>query len=514
MTRRLEVRLAGTAGEYMESALLVSWAVAPGERVAAGALLAVVETAKAASEVTAPEPGVVEALLVEAGREVPVGAALCRLLVEGAEVRDEPGPAPEAAAPTSAGPGPSPAAEAPAEPAPPPRRSAGEVAAGDFVPASPIARRLAREHGLDLATLPRSGADGRVMEKDVRAALAARRGPATAAEGLCGRAGLGPVPSAEGIDPQLRAVLDQAARQAAGLPPPSTWSIAELRAWMDRRFTAAWNRDLLPVARIEPLTIAGPGGPLPCRLYDPGTAAPAPALLWLHGGGWVMGGLDSHEGICRRLALASGCRVLALAYRLAPEHLFPAPLEDAVAVLRFLLEQGGALGLDPRRIAVGGDSAGANLALGALLALRDAGGPLPRAGVLVYGGYRRRLEGGSRARFADPYFLLPPDLLDRFWAEYLPPGHGDGTDPRAEPLLADPSGLPPLLVAAAGWDPLLDDSRLLAERLAAARVPHELVVWPGLAHGTLHMTRALDAAVVALERLGQKLRQLLGEDRS
>lgn len=122
-------------------------------------------------------------------------------------------------------------------------------------------------------------------------------------------------------------------------------------------------------------------------------------------------------------------------------------------------------------------------------------------------------RGGSRARFADPYFRLPPDLLARFWAEYLPPGQRDDIARPAEPLLADLSGMLPLVVAAAAWDPLLDDSRLLADRLAAAGVPHELVVWPGLAHGTRHTTRALDAAMEAFERVGQKLRQLPGEDR-
>lgn len=518
MSGLLEVRLAGAAGEYMESALLVSWEVAAGARVEAGAVLAVVETAKAASEVTAPVAGVVDALLVEPGREVTVGSVLCRLRPEGSEVpRAEGEGAAGGTAAHAASPQHLPAAAArPAEPAPAstegaapeagPRRAEAPSEDG-FVPASPIARRLAREHGLDLARLPRSGADGRVMEKDVLAALAAAASrPAVAGGGEA-------LPeAAAGIDPQLRAVLEQARRQAAGLPPPSTWSIAELRTWMDRRFGPAWNRDLLPVARIEPLAIAGPAGPLPCRLYDPGRVAPAPLLLWLHGGGWIMGGLDSHEGICRRLALTSGCRVLAVAYRLAPEHRFPAPVEDAAAALRFLLEHGAALGLDPARIAVGGDSAGANLALAALVRLRDAGGPLPKAGLLVYGGYRRHFAGASRTRFADPFFLLPPDLLDRFWAEYLPPGHRDGSDPLAEPLLADLSGLPPLVVAAAGFDPLLDESRVLAERLAAAGVRHELLIWPGLAHGTLHMTRALDAAVVALERLGQRLRRLLRED--
>lgn len=508
MSGLLEVRLAGAAGEYMESALLVSWEVAPGARVEAGAVLAVVETAKASSEVTAPSAGVVEALLVEPGREVTVGSVLCRLLVEAAERPSAPALNARTRPPASAGSAESGPASSIAAAPEAGNRGAMAPIERNFVPASPIARRLAREHGLDLARLSRSGADGRVMEKDVRAALAA------AAPGSARDANGEALPeAAAAIDPQLRAVLEQARRQAAGLPPPSTWSIAELRTWMDRRFTPAWNRDLLPVARIEPVAIVGPAGPRPCRLYDPGTAVPAPALLWLHGGGWIMGGLDSHEGICRRLALTSACRVLAVAYRLAPEHRFPAPLEDAAAALRFLLEHGAALGLDPARIAVGGDSAGANLALAALLRLRDAGGPLPRAGLLVYGGYRRHFAGASRARFADPFFLLPPDLLDRFWAEYLPPGHRDGSDPLAEPLLADLSGLPPLVVAAAGFDPLLDESRALAQKLAEARVWHELVVWPDLAHGTLHMTRALDSAVVALERLGQKLRRLFEEDR-
>lgn len=493
MPRVVEVRLGGAAGEYMESARLVAWEVQAGAEVAAGAVLALVETAKATSEVAAPAAGTVAELLVETGSEVPLGAPLCRLLVEGdvAETATEPAPLPPEP-PTGS------SARSPVEA---PNVALPGAPVDGFVPASPLARRLAREHGLDLALLRGSGADGRVVERDVRAALAAGSGSPTTAEG------------AEALDPQMRAVLDQAARQTADLPPLASWPVEKLRAWMDRRFTPAWSRDLLPLARVEPLAIRGPAGPIACRLYDPGLASPAPALLWLHGGGWIMGGLDSHDGICRRLALAGACRVVAAAYRLAPEYRFPAPLEDAVAVLRFLLEHGAALGLDPARIAVGGDSAGAALALGAMLALRDAGGPRPAMGLLVYGGYRRRLAGASSRRFADPYFLLPPDLVERFWADYLPEGLADGGAPLAEPLLAELDGLPPVVVAAAGCDPLLDQSRALADRLAAAGVRRELVVWPGLVHGCLHMSRAVDAVVVALERLGGRLRSLLAEDR-
>ncbi len=472
MARQIEVPLAIAAGEYMESATLVDWAVTVGAEVAVGDILATVETAKAASEIEAPEAGQVAELLVEAGQEVAIGAILCRLRVEG-----------EAMAPEIAQPKPEAervAREPPPAPRPPLATSNG------FVRATPLARRLARERGLDLAKAPLS-ARGWVKASDLEN-FTADRPP-----------------------PQLRLLLDELALARGAQQSLQEMGMEELRAWFDGPFTHAWNRDGPPMARVEAGRLQGPGGSLPFRHYDPGVPAPAPALLYAHGGGWVMGGLESHDALCRRLASVAGLRVIALDYRLAPEHRFPAARQDVAAALRFLLENGAALGLDPARIGAAGDSAGAQLVLSSLLALRDQGQALPGYAVLLYGAYAKPPQAppadGSMARFGTPYYILAREDIDWFWDSFLPPDYQAGSDPLAEPLLADHRGLPPIYLSVAGCDPLHDENVALAQRLRAAGVETELDVFPGLCHGALQKTIALDEAVVAMERIGRWIRQ-------
>ncbi len=472
MGRVVEVPLAIAAGEYMESATLVEWAVAEGAEVAAGDLLATVETAKAASEIEAPQAGRVTELLVAAGEEIAIGAGLCRLLVEGEALPAEaPKPAPK----------PSLKADEPRDP-----RSASPARNGGFVRATPLARRLARERGLDLGTIASSGRDW-VTAGDLE----------------------GAAPGAP--PPQLRRLLDMLAAASEGQDSLQALGIEQLRLWFDGPYTKAWNRDGPPLARVENGAIQGPGGRLPIRLYDPGVAAPAPGLLYVHGGGWVMGGLDSHDALCRRLASATAARVIALDYRLSPEHRFPDALEDVSAALDFLLGSGAALGLDPARIGVAGDSAGAQLILSSLLSRRDRGEPLPDHAVLIYGAYVKP-DGsvdpmGSMARFGTPYYVLSQEDMLWFWDNLLPPDYRPGSDPLAEPLLADHRGLPPIYLGVAAFDPLYDENIALARRLRAAGVETRLDVWPGLCHGALQKTIELDEAVVAIERIGRWIRQ-------
>jgi acetyl esterase len=210
----------------------------------------------------------------------------------------------------------------------------------------------------------------------------------------------------------------------------------------------------------------------------------------------VIGSLDSHDGVCRRLAQAGGLMVASIDYRLAPEHKFPAGLEDCLAAVRWIAAEGRAWGIDPTRLALGGDSAGGNLALATLLNLRDDGASPLRAGLLIYGAYlpyTAAAETASQAAFGDGSYVLSSADMRWFWVHYVS-GPADNENPLAVPILAELGGLPPLLVTAAEVDPLLDDSTQLVAKLAAAGAPHRYVLWPGVTHACIHMTRMLDVA--------------------
>jgi acetyl esterase len=290
------------------------------------------------------------------------------------------------------------------------------------------------------------------------------------------------------VHPQMQTILDRAA--AAPGPPLPTLAPETARKLDAEQFDAYWNAEPPSLAAVTDHVAAGSDSPIRMRLYDPGVRKPAPCLAYFHGGGWVLGGLNSHDRVCRELALASGGMVAAVEYRLAPEHKFPKPLEDCVHAARWIHAEGQSLGIDPRRLAVGGDSAGGNLALATLLALRDGGSPRLRAGLLVYGMFSADPRTPSQKEFGDGRYLLSTADTEWFWRCYL--NHEREREyPLAVPLRAELNGLPPLYLAAAELDPLLDDSVLLRERLAAAAQPHQWRLWSGLAHGAFQMSREL-----------------------
>lgn len=260
-------------------------------------------------------------------------------------------------------------------------------------------------------------------------------------------------------------------------------------------------------AWAEALELPGPGGRLAARLYRPsgGPAGALPVLLFLHGGGWVLGDLDSHDGLCRRLAALSGCAVLALDYRLAPESPFPAAIEDALAAFAWLREAAGGLGLDPARIAIGGDSAGGNLAAVACLLLRERGGAMPLFQLLLYPVTDLRRGSPSQAALADGHLLTGP-LQNWFRRLYLGEA-GSPEDWRASPVLAPGlSGLPPAYVLTASHDPLRDEGEAYARRLVEAGVPVTQWRVPGQIHGFLPMDRVIAFARPATARVAAYLR--------
>jgi acetyl esterase len=260
----------------------------------------------------------------------------------------------------------------------------------------------------------------------------------------------------------------------------------------------------IPMERVTGLDLPGPGGPLPARHYVPrGFAAPGPLLLYFHGGGWVVGDLDTHDSVCRFLAASACVSVLSVDYRLAPEHPFPAAVEDAWAAFSWVAANTAALGTDPGRVAVGGDSAGGNLAAVTCLLAREAG-QLPAMQLLIYP-VTDTVGGESRRTFAEGFMLTKADM-DWFEGHYLPPGT-DGADPRVSVLRApDLSRLPPAYVATAGFDPLRDEGEAYAQRMREAGVPVALVRHPGLIHTFANLTAVSRSSRAAMLEAAGALR--------
>ncbi|MCO5171120.1 MAG: alpha/beta hydrolase [Planctomycetes bacterium] len=287
-----------------------------------------------------------------------------------------------------------------------------------------------------------------------------------------------------------------------GLPGLGAGTVHDARARFQRTSTLLVAPPP-PHTRAE-LTVAG----RPARAYAPIGAGRLPGLVYLHGGGWVLGDLESHDAVCADLAVRVGCRVVAVDYRLAPEHPFPAAVEDAHAAFLEVVARADALGLDPARVGVGGDSAGANLSAVVALLCRDAGGPAPRAQVLVYPSVDQTSDAPSHTRFARG-FLLTEDDIRWFRGHYLR-GADDARDPRASPLLApDLRGVAPALVVSAGFDPLRDEASAYAARLRAAGVRVVERCERDLLHGFLSMAGPIRAARRAALALAADMRAAL-----
>jgi acetyl esterase len=265
-----------------------------------------------------------------------------------------------------------------------------------------------------------------------------------------------------------------------------------------------------PLPRVEQLSVpGGDGQPLRARLYAPqpaGAGAPLPVLLYLHGGGFVIGGLETHDSLCRQLALRSGGAVLALDYRRAPEHPFPAAVDDSWAALRWLHTHACALGLDPQRLAVGGDSAGGTLAAVSALWARAQGLPLALQ-LLITPGTAAHADWPSRKLFGQG-FLLDTASIEWFFEHYAGPQHGgQRNDWRFAPLEApDLDGVAPACLVLAECDPLVDEALAYADRLRLAEVPVALELVRGVTHDFIKMGRALKEAGAAQQAAADALK--------
>lgn len=307
------------------------------------------------------------------------------------------------------------------------------------------------------------------------------------------------------LHPQFQAMRDRRAR--SGEPPLYAMSVAEARA-ADLAAIRADGGSARELHQVTHRTIAGPGGPLPIRVYRPTAERHLPVLLYYFGGGWTLGSLDTSDVVCRTLAAEAGCLVVSVGYRLAPEHPFPAAVHDCHAGLRWVAAHTGELGADPARLAVGGDSAGGNLAAAVTLLARD-GGPRLAGQLLVYPNTDQLADDVSMRENADPCLFNHHSVA--WYARHYLRDPADAADPLASPLrAADLSGLPPALVVTAEYDPLRDQGEAYARRLAGAGVPVELTRYPGMAHGFFAMAGAVDAASEATAQAARHLRRCFG----
>jgi acetyl esterase len=306
------------------------------------------------------------------------------------------------------------------------------------------------------------------------------------------------------LDPQAKALIDLMIER--GVPPTHTLSPQDARR-MYRERRAYAQPEPRAIEQVQDLQAAGPGGAIPLRLYRPaGLPALAPTLVYYHGGGWTMGDLDTHDVLCRQLADDGRCVVVAVDYRMGPEHRFPAAVDDVLAATRWLQAQAGQLGLDAQRFAVGGDSAGGNLAAVVALAWRDAREPVAlKLQLLIYPATDMRAVAPSHTTNGQGY-LLTSDTIAYFRSQYL--DALQYSDWRASPLLhGDLSGLAPALVITAGFDPLRDEGRQYADALSAAGTPAQYICFERQIHGFITMGRVLEEADTAVGLCAVALRR-------
>jgi acetyl esterase len=303
------------------------------------------------------------------------------------------------------------------------------------------------------------------------------------------------------LHPQVQAIHDRLERDQ--VPGLYTMTIAEARE-ADVKGATASAGAIEPVAQVRELSIPGPAGEIAARMYRPGNTGPLPVLVYFFGGGWSLGTLETSDAVCRMLTSTTGCACIAVSYRLAPEHKFPAAVDDCYAGTAWVAGHAEELGLDASRLAVGGDSSGGNLAAAVALLARDRGGPAIVHQLLVYPNTDYQADTGSMREMTDKYFFNPTSIA-WYWGMYLRSAE-DGASPLASPLRADDlSGLPSATVITAEYDPLRDEGELYAKRLEQAGVAAEIIRYDGMMHGFFTMVGILDTARTAVATAASRL---------
>jgi acetyl esterase len=300
------------------------------------------------------------------------------------------------------------------------------------------------------------------------------------------------------LDPTVRFLLEAIA--AEGNPPLESFSPVEARKVAEEGMKLVGGK-MEPLRSIENLRIPGPAGEIPIRIYTPESPAPRPALLYFHGGGWVVCSLETHDVVCSALAHRAGAVVIAVDYRLAPEHKFPAAVIDCYAATCWVAANAEKLGVDPKRISVGGDSAGGNLAAVMSLKSRDENGPAIALQVMVYPVTDlSSFATSSYAEFGEDHYLTKKEM-EWFRDHYLR-NMDDARDPHASPLLAkDLSRLPPAVIITAECDPLCSEGEAYAKRLSGAGVPVTYTCYPGMIHPFFSLSGVIPQAFDALQQV-------------
>jgi acetyl esterase len=306
------------------------------------------------------------------------------------------------------------------------------------------------------------------------------------------------------LDPQMVAAMQKAEELAPGVGEMHTLPIDEVRRLYNQE-RQYWNADAPELAEIRNDVVPGPVGDIPVRFYFPTQQRPLPALVYFHGGGWIVGNLDTHDKIMRLLALGSGAAVVGVDYRLAPEYKFPIALDEAMTVVEYLCSQGNEKGIETNRMALGGDSAGANMSLSLALMLREQKPDLLKLLLLFYGAYGLR-DSASRRLYGGPEDGMGEEDIAYYEKRYLR-GDEDFNDVRFDLLKADFTNLPFMYISAAEYDPLIDDSITLKKILDETGAPHNLKIYEGVLHGFLHLSRMVDKARQAIEDAAGVLRE-------
>ena len=313
------------------------------------------------------------------------------------------------------------------------------------------------------------------------------------------------------MEPQINSQMREVLAKSQELAPPISYAsvpLEEARCHYAQE-RAFWNEGGPQLPRVEDLTVPGPVGPVPIRIYHPEASGNRPALEFLHGGGFVVGSIDTHDRIMRELAQRSGYAVVGVDYSLSPEQKFPVALEESLTVLRWIRANGSDHGLDPNRLVVGGDSGGASLTMGVAVSLQPEV-PAWLQGLLLYYGWFGLQDSGSGRLYGGTEDGLTKSDRDFYRTSYLT-SMDDLMDTRLDVLRADLQGLPATRVIACDLDPLLDDSTTLAALLRRKGVPCELSVHEGVLHGFLHYSRMMDAAQAALDEGAEFLKKVLGQ---
>jgi acetyl esterase len=304
------------------------------------------------------------------------------------------------------------------------------------------------------------------------------------------------------VDPQAQALLDMLI--AMNVPPMHTQSVEEVRASYDAM--AQFSGTPEEVHGVENRTLPGPAGEIPVRIYTPEGSAPFPVLVFFHGGGWTIGTLNGYDSVCRALTHQAQCIVVSVDYRLAPEHKFPAAVEDAYAATEWVAQNAASIHGNPERIAVGGDSAGGNLAAVVSQMARDKGGPKIVYQLLIYPATDYFIPGTASIRENGQGYFLTYDSMVWFWNHYSA-SEEDALNPMMAPLRAkDFHNLPPALVITAEYDPLRDEGEMYAAKLQEAGVSVTSTRYNGMIHGFFSMIGIMDQSKVAIAEATAALR--------